>query len=255
MIERRDYLLGISGVIGAITVGMVMSNSPNGEVANVMTPETIESSDSFTISAETSNSSATVIEVTGDAENISLSSNAAIEKTENQIRFIDVSSSDSTHTVSVDITNGEHGGEITINTWVNDEKKANADDVVEKVVSIEQDTGDDIETPTDVEKALVAETTSGAVTISKTVRLHNGCAETDKGTTGNGEVVAWFDSIDESDGTTMCTMMIEYETATMQIDAGKVEAGDEITIKDNEIDKTGKYTVTGDKTTNTVTLD
>jgi hypothetical protein len=254
MIERRNFLLGISGVIGTTIIGANINSSPNGEVTNVETPNAIETTESFTVTVETRNSTATVIEVTGDAESITLSNDEAIENLGNQIRFIDIEGGNSTYNITVNVENGEVGEEIMIAAWVNDEKKSNAEDVSKKTVNINENTGEEIDPPTDTQKVLVTENANGDVTISKTVRLHNGCAEIDKGVTHNNGTTAWFDSIDTSDGMTMCTMAISHETGTVQINSNEVKPGDEITIRDKEIKGVGKYTVTGDEETSVITL-
>jgi hypothetical protein len=77
-----------------------------------------------------------VVEVSGGSGSISLSNSDAIEKTGNQIRFIDIGGSDSEYSVGVSVEDMQAGESLTVSAWVNDKEKTNADDVVEKTVTI-----------------------------------------------------------------------------------------------------------------------
>lgn len=135
MNTRRTVLVGMTGVVGLGSIGVV-SGDATGEVTSVSTPTEVDSTSEFSIDVSTRNSTATIVEVSGGSGSITLSNTDAVENTGNQIRFVDISSGDSEYVINVSVSDMGSGDELTVSTWVNDEEKSNADDVVEKTVNI-----------------------------------------------------------------------------------------------------------------------
>lgn len=136
---RRNTVFTLGGIVTTGVFGTVTADI-NGEVTNLEMPSEIQGTTTTTISVTTKNSTATVLAVSGGTGTVSLSSNEAIENNGDEIRFIDINSSDSTYDVELRVEGMQTGESLTVSAWVNSESKSNADDVIESTVTIQDET-------------------------------------------------------------------------------------------------------------------
>lgn len=134
---RRNAVFGVASVVTTGVLGTVTADI-NGAVTSVETPSEIQNGNTVTISVTTTDSTATVIAVDGGTGTVSLSHDEAIENNGDEIRFIDIESSDSTYEVEMHVEDMQAGKSLTVAAWVNNKSKANADDVEETTITVQE---------------------------------------------------------------------------------------------------------------------
>ena len=130
-------VVGIGALGWAVQPG-VATQPPAGSEATVVSidhDETVPPDGSFEITVETSNSAGTTVAVEPTGFDVDISSDSGTVDG-NQIRFLDVSGGDSTHTVTVDIIGGEDGASAEIAAWVNAGDRSDADDVATSTINL-----------------------------------------------------------------------------------------------------------------------
>ena len=105
-------------------------NMDDGEVTSLEHQNTVRPSGEFTVTVETRNSAATVVEFSPDGFDVELSSDDAVSIEENRVEFVDTSSGDSVYEIDVNVIGGSSGGTAEIEAWVNAENRNRADDVM-----------------------------------------------------------------------------------------------------------------------------
>ncbi len=138
---------------GAVTVGPALASSGNSddpasgssatdltsttaEVSVLDHPDTVPADGQFELTVETIASAGTVVEFEFDTD-VALSSSEAVSIEDDRVEFLDITASNSTYTITVDVLGGDDGDMGTISAWVNAESEADAATVETSTVTLD----------------------------------------------------------------------------------------------------------------------
>jgi len=129
------FLLGLVTVTSLTGMGSVATET-GGQIISITSPQTIEPNDTFEITVNTTDSAGTIIEVNPESGSANLSSKTNHKIVDNQIRFLDSTAGPSEYVIEVDYSGGTTGDNISISSWVNAERRSDAEDSLSRTVTV-----------------------------------------------------------------------------------------------------------------------
>jgi len=233
--------------LGAVTLGWgissVAATQPSaGSEATVVSidhAETVPPDGSFEITVETSNSAGTTVVVEPTGFDVDVSSDSGTVDG-NQVRFLDVSAGDSTHTVTVDVSGGENGASAEIAAWVNAADRGDADDVATSTIDIEtieddssgsDDTSDQDDTDNDAdEDSDDGDAANGEPETTEDVESEETDEQTSSSANQNNETMSSDEQADDDDESGTTEQVDESTNTEDPADDSETEGGTDSSI-------------------------
>lgn len=136
--------IGILTLSGAPQATAQSTGESGATVSSINHEQTVVPDSSFDITVETTDSAGTTVAVKPEEFDVSLSSESGTID-DNEVQFLDVSGSDSTYRINVNVIGGKAGDTAEIAAWVNAGDRADADDIATSTIEIrtpEEDTSE-----------------------------------------------------------------------------------------------------------------